>query len=152
MIAVCGPDGAGKCALATQAVWRLAPLNDPPARFPDGIVYHSFAGRPHIDLALQAIVRAFGDGAIPLYDLAARQALAGKQALIVPDNVKSAVKSGEDWRAVLTPLLAAARHCGVLITLRNGASAPQNRVSVEPLAYEQSCELLDAWAGALVEK
>jgi RecA-family ATPase len=42
VITISGPGGMGKTALAAQAVWQLAPEQEPPARFPDGIFFHSF--------------------------------------------------------------------------------------------------------------
>ncbi|MCP4696750.1 MAG: hypothetical protein GY862_07865 [Gammaproteobacteria bacterium] len=59
-ITLCGPGGIGKTALAAEAVWKLAPGNEPPERFPDGIVFYTFYGRPDADLALEKIAYAFG--------------------------------------------------------------------------------------------
>jgi hypothetical protein len=41
-VTLCRPGGIGKSALAIQAIWTLAPGHDPPARFPDGILFHTF--------------------------------------------------------------------------------------------------------------
>ena len=37
-VTLCGPGGIGKSALASKAIWELAPNNKPSARFPDGII------------------------------------------------------------------------------------------------------------------
>jgi len=42
VITLSGPGGMGKSALAGEAVWHLAPDDQPPTRFPDGIFFHSF--------------------------------------------------------------------------------------------------------------
>ena len=45
-VTLCGPGGMGKTALASEAIWRLAPGDVPPERFPDGVLWHSFYGQP----------------------------------------------------------------------------------------------------------
>ena len=42
IVTVCGPGGMGKTALVAEVLWDLAPGNDPPGIFPDGIVFYSF--------------------------------------------------------------------------------------------------------------
>ena len=51
-VTLCGPGGIGKTALAAEAIWTLAPDGDPPARFPDGIFFHTFYRQPQAGLAL----------------------------------------------------------------------------------------------------
>jgi hypothetical protein len=50
---LCGPGGMGKSALAAEAVWTLAPSDDPPPRFPDGVIFHTFYHQPQADHALE---------------------------------------------------------------------------------------------------
>ena len=60
IVTLCGPGGMGKSALAAEAIWTLAPGDDPPDRFPDGIIFHTFYHQPQAGLALEAIARAYG--------------------------------------------------------------------------------------------
>ncbi|WP_417911091.1 hypothetical protein [Candidatus Electronema sp. PJ] len=77
VVAVCGPGGMGKSALAAQAVSRLES-----ARFPDGIILHRFYEHPRIEQALQRIAKAFGIEAKPSLEIAVEDALAGRKALL----------------------------------------------------------------------
>ena len=138
-VTLCGPGGIGKTALAAEAIWTLAPDGDPPARFPDGIFFHTFYRQPQAGLALTAIARAYGVDPRPTPRDAARQALAGKQALIVLDGVEAA----DDLEAVL----AVMGSCGVIITTRRHADAPADYHDLEPLPRADSLDLLCAWAG-----
>jgi hypothetical protein len=87
---LCGPGGIGKTALAAEALWQLAPGEEPPDRFPDGIVFHSFYGQPSTDLALESIARAFEEEPKPDPAAAAQRALAGKRALLMLDGTEEA--------------------------------------------------------------
>ena len=79
-VTLCGPGGIGKTALAAEAIWTLAPGDDPPASFPDGIVFHTFYHQPQANLALEAIARVYGEELRPNPAEAARRALAGRHA------------------------------------------------------------------------
>jgi len=57
VITICGPGGMGKTALSAEAIWGLARGDDPPERFPDGVIFHTFYHKPQADLALEAIAR-----------------------------------------------------------------------------------------------
>jgi hypothetical protein len=46
VVTLCGPGGIGKSALAAEALWALAPADEPPERFPDGIFMHQFYNQP----------------------------------------------------------------------------------------------------------
>jgi len=108
---LCGPGGMGKSALAAEAVWRLAPGDAPPARFPDGIVYYSFYNQPQAALALEHIARSWGEetGRGSPRDAALR-ALARRRALLLLDGTEES----DDLAAVL----AVRGGCGVLVTSR----------------------------------
>ena len=90
IVTLCGPGGMGKSALAAEAIWPLAPGDEPPERFPDGMIFHSFYHQPQADLALEKIALAYGVEPRPTPRDAAMQALAGKTALLVLDGTEAA--------------------------------------------------------------
>ena len=139
ILTLCGPGGMGKTALAAEAVWRLAPDADPPARFPGGVIFHTFYHQPQASLALEAIARACGIDPRPSAQDAARLALANRQALLVLDGAEAA----DDLAAVLQ----VAGSCGVLITTRRRGDAPAALQDLDPLPRPESLALLRAWAG-----
>ncbi len=137
IITLCGPGGIGKTALAAEAVWTLAPGREPPARFPDGVVFHNFYQEPASALAFEAVARAYGEELRPTPYDAARRALAGKQALLVLDGTEDA----EDLQKVLS----VRGECGVLITSRTRRDAPDARQDMQPLAPDEAVALLRQW-------
>jgi hypothetical protein len=142
VVTICGPGGMGKTALAAEAIWSLAPGNSPPERFPDGIIFHTFYHKPQAALALEAIVRAYGEephAGGPLE--AAKRALAGRQALIVLDGTETC----DDLEIVLSVTAS----CGVLITTRRHSDAPTDFSDLPPLPPDKAVQLLQALGGAL---
>ena len=139
VVTLCGPGGMGKSALAAEAIWTLSPGDQPPDRFPDGIIFHTFYHQPQANLALEKIARAYGVDPRQSPRDAALQALAGRTALLVLDGTEQA----DDLPAVL----AVAGNCGVLVTTRRHADAPDAVQDVTPLPRPESLELLRAWAG-----
>ncbi|MFN8466309.1 MAG: tetratricopeptide repeat protein [Caldilineaceae bacterium] len=139
VVTLCGAGGMGKSALAAEAIWTLSPGDEPPERFPDGILFHTFYHQPQASLALEKIARAYGVDSRPSPRDAALQALSGKTVLLVLDGTEQA----DDLPAVL----AVAGNCGVLITTRRHADAPDEVQDVEPLPRSESLGLLRAWAG-----
>lgn len=77
---LCGPGGIGKTALAAEAIWTLVPEPEPPALFPDGVIFHSFYNQPASALALEHIVRSFDETAQDTSPSAALRLLGSKQA------------------------------------------------------------------------
>jgi hypothetical protein len=138
---LCGPGGIGKTALAAEAVWTLAPEKEPPERFPDGILFHSFYGQPDPALAMEHIVTSFGAEPRPTPATAALQVLAGKQALLILDGTEEA----KDLRKVLN----VRGGCGVLVTSRARRDALAERQDVEPLEANDAVDLLRRWGGDL---
>jgi hypothetical protein len=103
VVTLCGPGGIGKTALAAEAVAQL-----PPDRFPDGIIFHSFYGKPDPALAFEHIVRSFDETARDTSDDAARRALAGRRLLLILDGTEDA--------ADLAAVLQVRGQCGVIVT------------------------------------
>jgi tetratricopeptide (TPR) repeat protein len=139
VVTLCGPGGVGKTALAAEAIWTLAPGDDPPERFPDGIIFHTFYNQPQAALALEAIARAYGEEPKPTPRDAAARALSRRTALLVLDGAETA----DDLQAVLS----VAGRCGVLVTTRRHTDALADWEDVAPLPNPQAVELLQAWGG-----
>ena len=142
VVTLCGPGGMGKTALATEAIWALAPGKEPPARFPDGIITHSFYNQPQADHALEAIVRAYGEEPRPTLRDAALRALSGRRALLHLDGTEQA----DDLGAVL----AVRGGCGVLVTSRSRGDALSARQDIALLPRDEAVRLLRAWGGEQV--
>ena len=142
-VTLCGPGGMGKTALAAEAVWQLAPANEPPRQFPDGIVFHSFYNQPDSNLALEAIARAFGEEPKPTPASAAQRALAGKRVLLVLDGTEDA----DD----LPRVREVAGGCGLLVTSRDIRDAVDERQDLCPLVMVDAVQLLTDWAGEALD-
>jgi tetratricopeptide (TPR) repeat protein len=139
VVTLTGPGGIGKTALAAEAIWRLAPGDDPPERFPDGILFHSFYNQSEADLALEKIALAYGEEPRPTPKDAAQRALAGRRALLVLDGAEDADN--------LPSILEVHDRCCVLITSRSRRDAPAERQDIQALPLEEGVQLLQAWAG-----
>ena len=139
VVTLCAPGGMGKTALAAEAVWTLAPKENPLERFPDGVIFHSFYNQPQVQIALEKIALAYGEETRPTPAEAARHALGGKCALLILDGVENA----DDLPAVL----AVRDRCGVLITTRDRQDAPGERIDLKPLEARKAVQLLQSWAG-----
>ena len=140
-VTICGPGGIGKTALAAEAIWQLAPGSDPPQRFPDGIIFHTFYHRPQAALALEAFARAYGEDPRQSPLDAAKKALAGRIPLIVLDGAEAC----DDLQTVLS----VTGSCGVLITTRRHRDAPEDFSDLPPLPEDKAIELLQAWGGTM---
>lgn len=137
-VSLCGAGGMGKTALAAEAVYRLEESGELERRFPDGVVVHSFYGRPATSLALAHLVQSFLSGARDFSVEGAQRTLAGKQALLVLDGVEEA----ED----LPALLRLRGKCAVLITSRRRSDARGQRRDAGPLPAAEAIALLRQWA------
>lgn len=133
----------GKTALATEAIWVLAPGHTPPADFPDGIFFYSFYNQPQASLALEALALAFDEEVKPTPQAAARRALANRRALLLLDGAEDADN--------LPAVLAVAPTCGVIVTSRRHADAPDGYSDLAPLPPDEAVALLQAWGGQRVD-
>ena len=143
VVTLCGPGGIGKSALAAEAIWTLAPSDAPPSVFPDGIIFHNFYNQPQAELALEGIVRAFGEEPRPTVHDAAQRILSRRKALLVLDGTEQADN--------LPGIMAVRGDCGVLITSRQRKDADIQRQDIGPLQTDEALTLLQAWGGARVE-
>ena len=136
-VTICGPGGMGKTALAAEAIWQLASGSEPPQRFLDGIILHTFYHRPQAALALEDFARAYGEDPRQSPLDAAKKALAGRIPLIVLD--------GSEACDDLPTVLSVTGGCGVLITTRLHGDAPEDYSDLPPLPEDKAIELLQAW-------
>lgn len=134
-LTLCGPGGIGKTALAARVAWELAPEQEAPALFPDGLIFYSFYGRKDVSLAYEHLLRSYLDEGQENGPEAVRQLLANKQALIVLDGAEDADN--------LPAVLRCCGGCGVLITSRKRSDAPGKLLKVKPLDYEQAVQYFE---------
>lgn len=83
-----------------EAIWTLSPGDTPPARFPDGIIFHTFYHQPQAGLALEKIARAYEVDPRPSPRDTALQTLTGKTALLVLDGAETVNRLGMYYAAV----------------------------------------------------
>ncbi len=136
-VTLCGPGGIGKTALATEAIWSLAPDDEPPERFPDGIIFYSFYGKPDIALAFEHISRSYDENAREFSTDAVSLLLSRKKALIVLDGAEEA--------SDLQNVLQVCGGCvGILISTRkkDKTHAPGKRIDIKSLKQNDGIKLL----------
>ena len=133
-MAVCGPGGLGKTALAQQALRAL-----PPDRFPDGVFFHSFYQDGRVVLALEKLLLSFGAEAKPPVAFNAQSLLEHKRALLVLDGCEDA----DDLKQIID---CAGSECGILITTRNEHQARAVKHNLSRLSEQAAINLLCAWA------
>jgi hypothetical protein len=139
IVTISGPGGMGKTALVAEVLWSLAPSDSPPTRFPHGIVFHSFYGRPEAVVALEQLARTFGEDPLPTPAEAARRALGGKRALLVLDGAEEAQELGQ--------VLAVSGSCAVLVTSRRRSDAadPALLLDLPRLPQGEAVAVVQAW-------
>jgi tetratricopeptide (TPR) repeat protein len=142
VVSLVGPGGVGKSALAAEVLWQLCQGKaEPPAAFPDGIVWNDFASQPEASAALTTIATAFGEdvkeagGPAP----AAKQALAGKTALLALDAAEACPNLDE--------VLELRAGCGVLLITRKKSQAGKISFEVPVLDETAGVRVLQEWGG-----
>ncbi|MEU6990452.1 NB-ARC domain-containing protein [Streptomyces sp. NPDC046465] len=146
VVALDGPGGVGKSALAVHAAHRLG------ERFPDGQLYADLRGsrRDERPVPPAVVLRRFlcALGAPRPHPAGATDAAAAYRTLLTERRVLIVLDNALD-AAQVRPLLPAARGCTVLVTSRgvlatlNGAS----HLHLTPLPPPASVAVLDLWAG-----
>ena len=139
VITLCGIGGIGKSALASKAIWEIAPDNKPSEKFPDGILWYDFCADPHVQHALEHIALSCGEVPKPTPVSAAKRALSNKCMLVLLDSTENA-----DNLPLLLNILGT---CCVIITTRKKSDAIEERFDITSLKQDESVELLYAWAG-----
>ena len=139
VVTICGPGGMGKTALVAEVLWTLAPGESPPLSFSDGIVFHSFYGRPEAAVALEQLARTFGEDPLPTPAQAAQRALSGKRSLLVLDGAEEAEN--------LEQVLAVCASCAVLVTSRRRSDAadPAFLLDLQRLLPDDAVAVVQAW-------
>ncbi|MCL4302341.1 MAG: tetratricopeptide repeat protein [Anaerolineae bacterium] len=136
IVALCGPGGIGKSALAGEAIWQLTEGDLPPKKFPHGIIFYNFYNCPEVDAALEHIVLSLGETPGPNPANAVIRVLARMKILLVFDGAEVA----ED----LSTLLSLASGCGVLLTTRQRMDNVHFRMDLGTLPIPEAVELLQS--------
>ena len=146
VLVVCAGGGFGKTALAVHVANRLA------EQYPDGALYVDLRGvdrdpRDPADV-LASWLRALGDGAdaIP----ASLEDRAGRFRSLVRDRALLVLLDNAHDAAQIRPLIPATGRGAVIVTSRAQlAHLPAAlRISLDPMTYSESLELLETIAGA----
>ena len=138
VITLSGPGGIGKSALASKAIWEIAPNNIPYEKFPNGILWHDFYQIPNSIVVLEKIAMLFCENLQPSPLVAAQRALSGKQLLVLLDGTEEA----DDLPIVLSVLSS----CCVIVTTRKKKDAVSERIDIQTLPQEESIYLFQAWS------
>jgi hypothetical protein len=83
-----GIGGIGKTAVVAEVAGQLQETGDLQKRFPDGVIFHTFYGRPSADAALAHVLNSLGVELKGDIDSAARAALGGRQLLLILDGAE----------------------------------------------------------------
>lgn len=147
IVTLYGPGGIGKTALTAEALHALFPLpaagdrSEGAARFPDGVLFHSFYGHPAAADCAAHVARSCGIDPNPDPFAALAAALHNRVALLVLDGAEEA----DD----LDALLERRGGGGVLITSRRRADVREIGIEIERLPPDDALALLRSLAGDL---
>ncbi|GCF11224.1 tetratricopeptide repeat protein [Dictyobacter arantiisoli] len=140
-LALCGPGGMGKTALAAESLNRLIDQEDWLERFPGGIFYHSFYATPSLAIAFEQLALLFNEevGADPYR--AALRALSRRRTLLVFDGLE-VLEDTQPLRQI------GGKHIIILLSRRQ-SDAPDvtHRRTLELLSPQQGRDLLQQLAG-----
>ncbi len=140
-LALCGPGGIGKTALAAEALTRLIAQQNWVHRFPGGIFYHSFYRSHSLDVAFEELARLFGEESVADPHRAAMRALSRRRTLLVFDGVEVLADS--------LPLRELGGTHVVLLLSWRQSDAPDlaHRRDLKGLSQNQGITLLQQLAG-----
>jgi tetratricopeptide (TPR) repeat protein len=140
-LALCGPGGMGKTALAAQALASLIAQSDWLARFPGGIFYHSFYPNPSLATAFEELARVLREEPGADSRRAAMRALSRRRMLLVFDGVEALVDT--------LPLRELGSTQVVLLLSRRQSDAPDlvHSCNLHVLSQDQGVRLLQEQAG-----
>lgn len=133
-----GIGGIGKTAIVAEVVADLLRKEELWKRFPDGVIFHSFYGRPSTDDALAHILNSLGVAWQGAIEDAARNVLGGKHLLLILDGAEEA--------AHLVKVTALAATCGVLITSRRMSDILGEGFLVRRLEPDDAQAVFRAWS------
>ena len=136
IITLCGPGGIGKSALASEAIWTLAPNNQPCDRFPDGIIWHDFYKEPRMQNALENISLSYNEEPRPTPVAAVKRVLSKKKAFILLDGTEET-----DDLPLILDLLGT---CCVLVTTRK-KDANYHSLEMNSLKIDDAIKLFQEW-------
>lgn len=140
LFSVTAAGGMGKSALVAEAVWQLHDKGELLQRFPDGIVFYSFYGKPRIENGLAHIIKSFDGDQRGILTGVTQQILGGKHALLLLDGTENIVDD-------LNDLLRQRGGCGVSVTSRDVRDGAANLLMLERLDPANALTLLRKWAG-----
>jgi tetratricopeptide (TPR) repeat protein len=138
IVTLYGPGGIGKTALAAEALAALHEEGTLLRRFPGGVLFHTFYGRPAAADCAAHIARSYDLDPNPDPFAALAAALRGRVALLVLDGAEEC----DDLEA----LLERRDRCGVLITSRRREDVRDIGIEVERLPPDDALALLRALA------
>ncbi len=140
ILALCGPGGIGKTALAAQALAKFVEQANWLTRFPGGIFYYSFYPNPSLDVAFEELALTCQEDPASDPRRAALRALSRRRAILVFDGVEALADAAPLWELH-------GRHIVLLLSRRRSdAPNPAYRRELDLLAPEQGIMLLQRLA------